>query len=156
MKNSILCIGKTTSPFLKEGVNHYLNRLRYYSKVDYIELPDVSTKGLSQDQLKEREGELFLRHIKPEDTLILLDEKGNEWSSVEFAGWLQQKMNASAKHIVFVIGGAFGFSDEVYHRTSHRLSFSKMTFSHEMIRLILAEQLYRAHTILKNEKYHHV
>ncbi|MCC6600216.1 MAG: 23S rRNA (pseudouridine(1915)-N(3))-methyltransferase RlmH [Crocinitomicaceae bacterium] len=155
MKITILCIGKTLSPFLKEGTGHYLKRLSYYAKTEYRELPDITSKGLSPEQLKEKEGEVILKYLKPDDTLVLLDDKGKNLSSEELANWLQKKMNGSVRHLVLAVGGAFGFSPKVYERAEALLSFSKMTFSHEMIRLILVEQLYRAHTILKGEKYHH-
>ncbi len=155
MKITIICIGKTGTSFLKEGTSVYLDRLKHYAKVEYKELPDANAKGLSSEMLKQREGESILKQIKTEDTLLLLDEKGDQFTSRAFADFLQKKMNAGSKNLCLVIGGAFGFSDEVYARANGKISFSKMTFSHEMIRLFLAEQLYRAFTILKGESYHH-
>lgn len=155
MKITILAIGKTGTSYLKEGTSIYLDRLKHYAKVEYKEIPDVPVKGLSREQLSQREGELIMRHLKPEDLLVLLDENGQHYTSRGFAEFLQKKMNAGTKNVTLVIGGAFGFSDELYARASHQISLSKMTFSHEMIRLFLTEQLYRAFTILKGENYHH-
>lgn len=123
--------------------------------MDWLELPDVASKGNNTAQVKQREGESILKLLKPDDYLMLLDERGKSYTSVEWAQWLQQRMNASVKHLVLVIGGAHGFLDDVYARANAQLSLSAMTFPHELIRLFLAEQLYRAHTILKGEKYHH-
>lgn len=155
MKIRFLSIGKTSSPFLKEGIAFYLKRLEHYCRMEYTELPDVPSKGLTPETGKIKEGELILKNLKPEDVLILLDEKGNSYTSREFANFLQKKMNAGTRSLVFVVGGAFGFSKEVYAKADSTLSFSKMTFSHEMIRVFAVEQLYRAHTILKGENYHH-
>lgn len=155
MKIFILCIGKTHSSYLKEGIGIYLDRLKHYAKVEYLELPDVPNKGLLPEALKQKEGELILKHLKADDLLFLLDEKGDEFSSREFASLLQKRMNSGLKQMVLVIGGAFGFSKEVYQRAEGKISFSRMTFSHEMIRLLLTEQLYRGFSILKGEGYHH-
>lgn len=155
MKIFILCIGKTHSSYLKEGIGIYLDRLKHYAKVEYLELPDVPNKGLLPEALKQKEGELILKHLKADDLLFLLDEKGDEFSSREFAALLQKRMNSGLKQMVLVIGGAFGFSKEVYQRAEGKISFSRMTFSHEMIRLLLTEQLYRGFSILKGEGYHH-
>lgn len=155
MKITILCIGKTQASFLKEGISIYLDRLKHYAKVEYLELADVHAKGMSSDMLKQKEGELILKHTKADDILMLLDEKGDVFSSREFATLLQKKMNSGMKQIILVIGGAFGFSQDVYQRADGKISFSRMTFSHEMIRLLLTEQLYRGFTILKGEGYHH-
>lgn len=155
MKIVILTIGKTNASFLKEGVGIYLERLKHYAKVEYKELPDAGSRGILPEVLKEKEGEVILKQIKQEDFLLLLDEKGEHYSSRQFADFLQKKMNAGTKNVFLVIGGAFGFSQEVYDRANGKISFSRMTFSHEMIRLLLAEQLYRAFTILKGEGYHH-
>ncbi len=155
MKITIIVIGKTETSFLKEGIAIYLDRLKHYAKVDYKELPDVNAKGITSEVLKQKEGELILKQIKTEDTLLLLDENGDHFSSRMFADFLQKKMNAGTKNVSLVIGGAFGFSKVVYARANGKISFSKMTFSHEIIRLLLTEQLYRAFTILKGESYHH-
>lgn len=155
MKIFILCIGKTHSSYLKEGIGIYLDRLKHYTKVEYLELPDVPNKGLLPEALKQKEGELIMKHLKADDLLFLLDEKGDEFSSREFAALLQKRMNSGLKQMVLVTGGAFGFSKEVYQRAEGKISFSRMTFSHEMIRLLLTEQLYRGFSILKGEGYHH-
>lgn len=155
MKITILVIGKTSAPFLKEGIDIYLKRLNHYCKYSYTELPDSNQKGVLATDLKKREGELILKNLKPDDLLVLCDERGEQFTSRDFSTFLQRKMNSGAKNMTLVIGGAFGFSEEVYNRAQHQISFSKMTFSHEMIRLILCEQLYRAYTILKGESYHH-
>ncbi len=140
---------------MREGIAIYQERLKHYAKVEYKELPDVPAKGLTHELLKEREGEQFLKQIKTEDTVLLLDENGDHFSSRAFAEMLQRRMNSGAKQLVLIIGGAFGFSEAMYARANGKISFSKMTYSHEMIRLLLVEQLYRAHTILKGESYHH-
>ncbi len=155
MKITILTIGKTGTSYLKEGITIYLDRLKHYSKVEYKELPDINARGVLPEILKQKEGEIILKQIRSDDFLLLLDEKGEHYSSRQFADFLQKKMNAGTKNLFLVIGGAFGFSDAVYERANGKISFSKMTFSHEMIRLLLTEQLYRAFTILKGESYHH-
>ena len=156
MKIALLCIGKTDDKnLLKLKVNYQL-RLQHYIKFDLEIIPDLKkTKNLSENQQKELERELILKKIGPSDQLILLDEKGYEFRSVEFSRFLQKKMNSGVKRLVFVIGGPYGFSDAVYKKAQGKVSLSKMTFSHQMIRLIFLEQLYRAFTILKNEPYHH-
>lgn len=148
-------MGKTSAPYLREGVAVYQDRLKHYAKVEYKELPDVPAKGVSPDVLKEREGDQFLKQVKPDDVVLLLDENGDHFSSRGFAEMLQRRMNSGVKQLVLIIGGAFGFSPAIYARANGKISFSKMTYSHEMIRLLLVEQLYRAHTILKGESYHH-
>lgn len=155
MRITVVCIGKTSAAYVREGVSIYLKRLQHYAQVDWLELPDVTVKGGTSIQVKQREGETILKQLKPDDFLTLLDERGKSYTSTAWAQWLQQRMNASVKHVVLVIGGAHGFSEEVYARANAQLSLSAMTFPHELIRLFLAEQLYRAHTILKGEKYHH-
>jgi 23S rRNA (pseudouridine1915-N3)-methyltransferase len=155
MKIRLLSIGKTSTPFLKEGIAFYLKRLDHYCRMEYVELPDVPQKGLTTESGKIKEGELILKNLKPEDVLVLLDEKGTEYTSRGFANYLQKKMNAGTRSLVFVVGGAFGFSKELYAKADSTLSFSQMTFPHELIRLFAVEQLYRAHTILKGENYHH-
>ena len=133
----------------------YQERLKHYARVEYKELPDVPAKGLTPEVLKEREGEALMKQLKSDDVVLLLDENGEHFSSRGFAEMLQRRMNSGAKQLVLIIGGAFGFSDAMYARANGKISFSKMTYSHEMIRLLLLEQLYRAHTILKGESYHH-
>lgn len=155
MKIRFLSIGKTASPFLKEGIAFYLSRLEHYARIEYEELPDVSARGTDNQAGKQKEGELVLKNVKDDEILVLLDEKGDSYSSREFAEFLQKRMNSGIKTLTFLVGGAFGFSKEIYDRANAKLSFSKMTFSHEMIRLFALEQLYRAHTLLKGENYHH-
>jgi 23S rRNA (pseudouridine1915-N3)-methyltransferase len=155
LKIRIIAIGKTSQDYLRTGQDVYLKRLAHYTNVEYKEFPDPGQKGSSPELLKSKEGELILKQIKTDDVLVLLDEKGQEYSSREFSIMLQKRMNAGTKSIVLVIGGAFGFSKNVYDRADLQLSFSRMTFSHEMIRVFLLEQLYRAFSILKGENYHH-
>jgi 23S rRNA (pseudouridine1915-N3)-methyltransferase len=152
MQIKVILIGKTSTPYIKEGVDIYLKRLKHYVKLEMVEIGDVNYK--ERDRQKEKEGESILKHIKPDDVVFLLDEKGDNPTSRDFAQFFQKKMNAGTKQMVLVIGGAFGFSKEVYDRSNGLLSFSKMTFSHEMIRLFMLEQIYRAFTILKGESYH--
>ena len=155
LKIVILTLGKTSASYLREGISVYQDRLKHYAKVEYKELPDVPAKGISSEVLKDREGEQFMKQLRPDDVVLLLDENGDHFSSRGFADMLQRHMNSGVKQLVLIIGGAFGFSGEMYSRANGKISFSKMTYSHEMIRLLLVEQLYRAHTILKGESYHH-
>ena len=156
MQVTLLCIGKTGKKFLEEGEQEYLKRLRHYISFQLQIIPDIKqAKNLSQSQIKQREGELILEKVSTADTLILLDEKGKEFSSMDFSGYLQDQFNRGGKHIYFVVGGPYGFSDDVYQRANGKISLSRMTFSHQMIRLFFIEQVYRAMTILKNEPYHH-
>ena len=156
VKVKFICIGKTGKSFLEEGENEYLKRLKHYIPVERIEIPDLkNAKKLTFDQIKDQEGKEILSKIQAGDHLILLDERGDFFSSVQFSNFLQQKFNSGGKAIAFVVGGAYGFSDEVYTAASGKISLSKMTFSHQMVRMIFFEQLYRAMTILKGEPYHH-
>lgn len=156
MKIKVVCIGKTGKPFLVEGENEYLTRLTHYCKVEKVELPDLkNARKLSESQVKTEECKLMLQQINPADQVILLDEKGKKFSSVQFADYLQKRFNQGGKNLVFVIGGAYGFSDEMYSRANGKISLSDMTFSHQMIRMIFFEQLYRAMTIQRGEPYHH-
>ncbi len=156
MKIKVICIGKTGKNFLVDGEKEYLNRLKHYTKVEKVELPDIkNARKLSQDQVKTEEGKALLKLIDAGDQVILLDEKGKNYSSEHFAEFLQKRFNQGGKCVVFVIGGAYGFSEELYHRAQGKLSLSSMTFSHQMIRMIFFEQLYRAMTIQKGEPYHH-
>lgn len=156
MQVTLLCIGKTGKKFLEEGEQEYLKRLRHYLSFQLQIIPDIKqAKNLSQSQIKQREGECILEKISSADTLILLDEKGKEFSSIDFSAYLQDQFNRGGKHIYFVVGGPYGFSEDVYQRSNGKISLSQMTFSHQMIRLFFIEQLYRAMTILKNEPYHH-
>ena len=156
MKIKLLAIGKTDDRDLNNLIQNYQNRLKHYIKFELQIIPDIkNVKNLSQEQQKEKEGELILKQLQPTDVLILLDEKGKEFRSIEFSKYLQKKMNSGIKQLVFVIGGPYGFSSDVYNKSQGKVSFSKMTFSHQMIRLFIVEQIYRAFTILKNEPYHH-
>ena len=156
MKIKLIVVGKTNANYLKEGELEYEQRLKHYVRFDEIIISDIkNAKNLKQSELKNKEGNLILSKIENSDDVILLDDKGRMLSSTEFSNYLGEKMLRSTKSLVFVIGGAFGFSDEVYKRANNKLSLSKMTFSHQMIRLFIIEQLYRSFTILKNEPYHH-
>ena len=152
----LIVIGKTKSKFLLDGENEYQKRLRHYCKFSELIIPDIKNGGKhSKKELKEKECSLILASIKSNDYVILLDDKGETLSSIEFSEFLNKKMVSSTYELVFIIGGAFGFSESVYRRANTKLSLSKMTFSHQMVRMIFKEQLYRAFTILKGEKYHH-
>jgi len=155
MKVLLLMVGKTSEKWLSEGVESYFKRLNHYLPFDTRVLPDIKNAGkMKPDLLKQMEGETILKAIDKADRLILLDEAGKHISSRDFAGFMEKQMLAGTRRLVFVIGGAWGFSDDVYHRSNSKISLSRMTFSHQMVRLIFAEQLYRAMTILKNEPYH--
>ena len=156
MKIKLLTIGKTDDKNLLKIIETYQNRLKHYVKFEISIIPDIkNVKNLSEKQQKEKEGELILKQLQPTDELVLLDEKGKDFRSLEFAKYLQKKMNSGIKQLVIVIGGPYGFSEEVYKKSNGKISLSKMTFSHQMIRLFVVEQLYRGFTILKNEPYHH-
>ncbi len=155
MRVSLITVGKTDIKWVSEGLEVYSSRLRRYIPFEIREIPELkNVSALSRDQIKTAEGKLILKSLKDSDDLILLDERGKEFRSIEFADWLQKRMTAG-RDIVFVIGGAYGFSQEVYQRAGGMVSLSKMTFSHQMVRTIFVEQLYRALTILKGESYHH-
>lgn len=156
MKIKLLTIGKTDSKHLIELITIYTKRLQHYTKFALESIPDIkNAKHLSEAQQKEKEGNLILNKLQNTDQLILLDDKGTSYTSVQFATYLQKKMNSGIKQLVFVIGGPYGFSEAVYKKAHGKVSLSKMTFSHQMIRLFMVEQLYRGFTILKNEPYHH-
>jgi len=156
MKIKLLSVGKTEEKYLKAGIELYCKKIIHYFPFDYEELTGIKqTKNLSFNEQKKREGELILKKLTPSDIVILLDETGTQYSSVNFSGFLQQKMLQSSKQLVFVIGGAYGFSQEMYARKNDLISLSPMTFSHQMVRLIFLEQLYRAGSILRSEPYHH-
>jgi 23S rRNA (pseudouridine1915-N3)-methyltransferase len=156
MNIKVISIGKTNKSYLVEGEHEYLKRLKKYVSFEKVEIPDIKgAKKMSQKEIKQKEGQLLLSKIQQTDFVILLDDKGKMRSSVEFSDWLQNKMNLSIKTIAFIIGGAYGFSDEVYARGQEKISLSKMTFSHQMIRMLFFEQIYRAFSILNNEPYHH-
>lgn len=148
-------VGNTSEAYVREGYNNFMNRLKHYIKVKEIIIADIKDrKHLNAEQVKEKEGILILEKMAQAQFTVLLDEKGKEFSSVEFAGFLQKTMNAGTRELLFIIGGAYGVSDLVKQNVSLRVSLSKMTFTHQFIRMIFAEQLYRAMTILKNEPYH--
>ncbi|OYU84491.1 MAG: 23S rRNA (pseudouridine(1915)-N(3))-methyltransferase RlmH [Flavobacterium sp. BFFFF2] len=152
----LIAIGKTDQKELEQLTQQYVQRLGHYVRLEWVIIPDIkSVKNLTEDQQKEKEGQLILGKVSSADVLILLDENGKSMSSEEWADFLQKKMNQGIKTLVFVIGGPYGFSSAMYARAHEKISFSKMTFSHQMIRLFFAEQLYRGFTILKNEPYHH-
>lgn len=156
MNIRLLTIGKTDNKDLQSLIDDYTKRLSFYVKFDLDIIPDIkNVKNLSESQQKEKEGELILAKIGPTDQLILLDENGKTFSSVGFSDYLQKKMNAGIKTLVFVIGGPYGFSETVYQKAQGKVSMSEMTFSHQMVRLFVIEQLYRGFTILRNEPYHH-
>jgi len=156
MTIKLLAIGKTDNENLQRLVDDYIKRLGFYVKFDFEIIPDLKkAKNLSKDIQKQKEGELILNKLKSSDVLILLDERGKQMDSVSFANHLQKHMNSGVKQLVFVIGGPYGFSKEVYDKSQAKLSLSKMTFSHQMIRLFVIEQFYRGFTILRNEPYHH-
>ena len=155
MKTLLILVGKTVNKHFAAGIDDYAGRISHYMPFEMVTIPELrNTKNLSEEQQKSSEGDLILRQIQPSDTVVLLDEHGKELRSIEYARWLEQKQQ-SARRLVFVIGGPYGFSDAVYARANEKLSLSKMTFSHQMVRLIFTEQLYRACTIIKGEPYHH-
>ena len=156
MTIKLLAIGKTDSKYLLQLISEYKNRLKHYVKFELETLPDIkNVKNLSEVQQKEKEGEQILKKLGPTDILVLLDEIGKQFSSVDFSKYLQKKMNSGIKQLVFVVGGPYGFSEAVYEKSQGKISLSKMTFSHQMVRLFVVEQVYRAFTILRNEPYHH-
>ena len=156
MKITLLTVGKTEDKYLKEGIEKYTRRLKHYISFQIIELPELkNTKHLSAEQQKAKEAELLLKNIQPTDSLILLDENGTEFSSLQFSQFLNKKMLGSVQHLVFAVGGPYGFDVSIYNRANDKISLSRMTFSHQMVRLFFTEQLYRAFTILKGEPYHH-
>lgn len=156
MKITLLTVGKTDKDWVRQGVEIYVSRLKHYIPFAVVEIPELkNVSALTKDQIKMREGELILKNIKPTDDLILLDERGKEYTSVELAKVIQDKISYVGKDMVYVIGGAYGFSDAVYQRANSKISLSKMTFSHQMVRAIFVEQIYRAFTIMKGEPYHH-
>ena len=156
MKIVLLAIGKTNEQYLIEGISQYQKRLKYYTQFEMLEIPNIkNSKNFSNTELMKREGELILKKLQSSDHLVLLDDKGKDFTSSKFAEKLQSWMLSGKKRLVFVIGGAYGFSEDVYDRGNEKLSLSKMTFSHQMVRLFFVEQIYRGYTILNNEPYHH-
>ena len=155
MKTQLILISKTTDKHLSACIEDYVARISHYMPFSMVVIPDLkNARNMSEEQQKEREGELILKALKPSDKVVLLDERGKERRSIEFASWLEAQQQAS-RNLVFVIGGPYGFSDAVYKRADELISLSAMTFSHQMVRLIFTEQLYRACTIIKGEPYHH-
>jgi len=156
MTIKLLAIGKTDNSHLETLMKDYQSRLNHYIKFQLEIIPDLKkVKNLSEDQQKQKEGELILSKLKPTDALVLLDENGKQFDSVDFSNYLQKHMNSGIKQLVLVIGGPYGFSQDVYSKAQGKISLSKMTFSHQMVRLFVIEQLYRGFTILRNEPYHH-
>ncbi|MEO1484242.1 MAG: 23S rRNA (pseudouridine(1915)-N(3))-methyltransferase RlmH [Bacteroidota bacterium] len=156
MNIQVIAIGKTDSKALAQLISEYANRLGHYVNFEMLWLPDIkNTKALSEKNQKLQEAQLILKKVKPSDHVILFDEKGKTFSSVEFSEHLQKRMNSGLKQLTFVIGGPYGFDEVLYQRAQEKISLSKMTFSHQMVRLLVVEQIYRAFTILRNEPYHH-
>jgi 23S rRNA (pseudouridine1915-N3)-methyltransferase len=155
MNITLLVVGKTDDKYLQEGIDVYSKRLKHYVNFDLAVIPALKDqKGATPDEVKEREAALILKHTAKSDRIVLLDEHGTEHTSTGFAQYLQKQMNAGIRSLTFVIGGAFGFAPSVYAAASDKVSLSKMTFNHQMVRLFFAEQLYRAFTILNHEPYH--
>lgn len=156
MKIVLIVIGKTTESYFKKSEEEYLKRLKKYIKLDYITIPDIkNTKKLSELEQKKQEGEKIISKIPSGSHLVLLDDKGMEKSSMQFSSYIEKKMVHGTKNLVFIIGGPYGFSEEIYAMAKEKLSLSKLTFSHQMIRTIFFEQIYRCFTIMNNEPYHH-
>lgn len=156
MKIQFLVVGKTAQSYLVESIADYTTRLRRYISFDMEIIPELkNTRNLTTEQQKEKEGEAILKTLQPGDFVVLLDEHGQQFTSVQFARYIEQKMQTVPRRLVFVVGGPYGFSQDVYDRCNDKISLSKMTFSHQMVRLFFTEQLYRAMTILNNEPYHH-
>jgi len=156
MKITFITVGKTEEAYLKEGIDKYVKRLKHYTKLTIVEIDELkNTKALTREQQKAKEAELILKKIAPLDHVILLDEKGMEVTSMQFAAYIDKKALSSVANLVFVVGGPYGFDQSVYTRANDKLSLSDLTFSHQMVRLFFVEQLYRAFTIIKGEPYHH-
>lgn len=155
MKIELIQVGKTVNRIFVDGINEYLGRIKHYVPFSITTIPEIkNTKSLSESQQKNLEATLILKQIQAQDTVVLLDEHGKEFRSVEFAAWLEKQQQV-ARRLVFVIGGPYGFAESVYERANSKISLSKMTFSHQMVRMIFCEQLYRACTIIQGEPYHH-
>lgn len=156
MKIELAVIGKTSIGYLKQGIDEYIKRLKHYVPFEIKYIDDIkNTKNISEDQQKRTEGAKILSLLDKSDFVVLLDEHGKEYTSMQYSSYIQKRMLSGTKKVVFVIGGPYGFSQEVYDRANDKISFSKMTFNHEMIRLIFTEQLYRVYTIINHEPYHH-
>ncbi len=155
MKTSLILVGKTTDKHISACIEDYRERIGHYMPFNVVTIPELkNTKSLTMSQQKEREGELILKQLQDSDHVVLLDEHGTERRSIDFAAWIEKK-SLTLRHLVFVVGGPYGFSEVVYQRANEKISLSKMTFSHQMVRLIFTEQFYRACTIIKGEPYHH-
>lgn len=155
MKIILLSIGKTDEAYLKTGIDLYLKRLRHYISFEMVEVAQVrKTASMAPEVIKSREAELLIKYLEKADAVVLLDEHGSEFSSVEFSSFIQKRMNSGIRELVFVVGGAWGFADKLHNKAHFKISLSRMTFSHQMVRLFFVEQLYRAFTILKGENYH--
>ena len=156
MKIKCILCSKTNENHWVEAMKFYEKKLKNYCSIEVIEIPDLkNTKNMDQKTIKTKEGELILSKIAPNEKVVLLDDKGKEFTSLQFSNYILQNQNQSLKSIAFVVGGAYGFSDEVYKRANEKMSLSKLTFSHQMVRVVFLEQLYRAYSILNNEPYHH-
>lgn len=156
MRITLLTVGKTNDLSFKNAISEYQKRLKFYISFDIEEIPALkNTKNLTEDNQKKKEGELILKSIQTDDEVVLLDDKGSEFTSKQFASYIEKKSASGLKRLVFVVGGPYGFSEEVYQRANDKVSLSRMTFSHQMVRLVFTEQLYRAMTIIKGEPYHH-
>ena len=156
MKITFITVGKTEDAYLKDGIDKYMKRLKHYAKLELVEIAELkNTKALTEEQQKTKEAELILKKVTTQDHLILLDEAGQEFTSVQFANYLNKRAISSVSSLVFVVGGPYGFDQSVYQRANDKISLSRMTFSHQMVRLFFVEQLYRAFTIIKGEPYHH-
>ncbi|MBB5397483.1 23S rRNA (pseudouridine(1915)-N(3))-methyltransferase RlmH [Mucilaginibacter sp. AK015] len=156
MKITFITVGKTEDAYLKDGIEKYVKRLKHYTRLEMAEIPELkNTKALTEDQQKTKEAELILKKVNPQDHVILLDENGMEFTSVQFANYINKRSVSSSANLVFIVGGPYGFDQSVYQRANDKLSLSRMTFSHQMVRLFFVEQLYRAYSIIKGEPYHH-
>lgn len=156
MKITLLVVGRTVDNNIISGINDYVKRLQHFTQFDIEIIPELkNARKLSEAQQKEQEGELILKALQPGDQVVLLDEGGKEFRSTEFAAWIEHKQNISTKRLVFIVGGPYGFSQRVYSAANEKISLSRMTFSHQMIRLLFVEQLYRAYTIINHLPYHH-
>ncbi len=155
MNIKLIVVSKTDVPYLQTGIDEYVGRLKHYCDFELVTIPALKNMGkASPEEVKEREGQLILKQVEKGDMVVLMDEHGKEYGSVEFSEYLQKQMNAGIRTLSFVVGGAFGFSPAVYAAAQHKISLSRMTFNHQMVRLFFVEQLYRAFTILRHEKYH--
>jgi 23S rRNA (pseudouridine1915-N3)-methyltransferase len=156
MKITFITVGKTEDAYLKDGIEKYVKRLKHYTKLEMTDIPELkNTKALTEDQQKAKEAELILKKITPQDHVILLDENGMEFTSVQFANYINKRSVSSSANLIFIVGGPYGFDQSVYQRANDKISLSRMTFSHQMVRLFFVEQLYRAYSIIKGEPYHH-